>query len=152
MSPPKPRVTRLKGVHAGMVLVQTSIEELDMRMVAKYLAFVLVLATWILGGVSIGYTQLASRQQAPVFSLKDTSGKTYDLSLMKERTLIILYFFDVESRPSQEGLLTLNQLAREHKYSDLTVLAITLSSKDKATRSSSLSLYTTGVMSSSLTM
>jgi peroxiredoxin len=48
--------------------------------------------------------------------------------------MIILYFFDVDSRPSQEGLLSLNQLARQHKEADLTVWAITLSPKEKTSQ------------------
>jgi tetratricopeptide (TPR) repeat protein len=85
-------------------------------------------------GGSICYGQLSSGQMAPVFSLKDLKGQAYDLSQMKERPMIILYFFDVDSRPSQEGLLSLNQLAKQYKGTDLIVWAITLSPKEKVTK------------------
>jgi tetratricopeptide (TPR) repeat protein len=117
-----------------MVAVQISIKELRMKITTKYLVLLSIIAAGILGAVSIGHAQLASGQGAPVFSLKDTAGRFFDLSQMKDRTLIIIYFFDVDSRPSQEGLLTLNQIAEEHKYSDLTVLAITHSSREKIDR------------------
>jgi tetratricopeptide (TPR) repeat protein/peroxiredoxin len=70
---------------------------------------------------------ITSGQKAPVFSLKDAKGQSYDLSAMKDRPMIIFYFFDVGSRPSQEGLLSLNYLAKQHKEADLMVWAITLS-------------------------
>ncbi len=92
------------------------------------------LITMFLGMILWGevcYGQLAPGQATPVFSLKDLKGQTYDLAQMKERPMIILYFFDVESRPSQEGLLSLNQLARQYKGTELTVWAITLSPKEK---------------------
>jgi tetratricopeptide (TPR) repeat protein len=105
-----------------------------MGMINRYLAFLLIIMAGPLGAFNIGYAQLAPGQEAPTFQLKHTSGKVYELSQMKDQALIILYFFDIDSRPSQEGLLTLNQIAEEHKYSDLTVLAITLSSKEKIDR------------------
>jgi tetratricopeptide (TPR) repeat protein len=104
-----------------------------MRMLRNRL-FLLSLITGILLGSEVTYGQLSPGQAAPVFSLKDLKGQTYDLSRMKERPLIILYFFDAESRPSQEGLLSLNQLTKQHKATDLTAWAITLSSKDRATK------------------
>ncbi len=75
--------------------------------------------------------QISSGQMAPPFSLKDLKGQTYELSAMKDRPLILLYFFDVDSRPSQEGLLSLSQLAKQHQEADMTVWAITLSAKEK---------------------
>jgi tetratricopeptide (TPR) repeat protein len=69
---------------------------------------------------------------APALSLKDTAGKSYDLSASKRRPMTILYFFDADSRPSLEGLLTLNQVARRSKGGDLTVWAITMSAREKA--------------------
>jgi len=70
-------------------------------------------------------------QEAPVFSLKDINDIQYDLSLMKERPMVILYFFNTDLKSSQEGLITLNQLSREYKGEDLTIWAITLSPKKK---------------------
>ncbi len=69
--------------------------------------------------------------EAQVFSLEDINGGKYDLSGMKQQRMIILYFFDVESGPSQEGLLNLNQLAKKYKDADLTVWAVTLSPREK---------------------
>jgi tetratricopeptide (TPR) repeat protein len=84
-----------------------------------------------------GYGQVRSGQTAPVFSGKDLNGKTLDLSRVKGKPLTILYFFDAGSRPSQEGLFSLNQLARQHK-ADLSVWAITASPKDQVTRFASM--------------
>ncbi|MFA6147137.1 MAG: tetratricopeptide repeat protein [bacterium] len=69
---------------------------------------------------------------APTLVLKDTGGKSYDLSSSKRRPMTILYFFDADSRPSLEGLLTLNQVAKRSKSGDLTVWAITTSPGEKA--------------------
>lgn len=69
---------------------------------------------------------------APALSLNDTAGKSYDLSSSKHRPMTILYFFDADSRPSLEGLLTLNQVAKGSKAGDLAVWAITTSAKEKA--------------------
>jgi tetratricopeptide (TPR) repeat protein len=70
-------------------------------------------------------------QKAPVFSLSDLNGRSHDLSLVKDRPMTILYFFDVDSRPSQEGLLTLAQISKNRKEEDLGVWAITRSPRAK---------------------
>jgi tetratricopeptide (TPR) repeat protein/peroxiredoxin len=105
-----------------------------MKTNTKLLAATFVLIIGIVLGVGSGHAQLATGDSAPPFSLTDAGGKVYDLAAMKDRPLIILFYFDVDSRPSQEGLLSLNQLARQHKEADLTVWAITLSPKEKTTR------------------
>jgi tetratricopeptide (TPR) repeat protein/peroxiredoxin len=92
----------------------------------------MIVITGVLLVSKVSYGQLSPGQLAPSFSLKDLKGQIYDLSRMKERALIILYFFDAESRPSQEGLLSLNQLTKQHKGTGLTAWAITLSPKDRA--------------------
>jgi len=69
---------------------------------------------------------------APALFLKDAAGKSYDLSAEKRRPMTILYFFDADSRPSLEGLLTLNQVAKGSKGGGLTVWAITTSAREKA--------------------
>jgi len=74
--------------------------------------------------------QISPDMTAPAFTLKDLGGKTYDLSQMTKQPMTILYFFDSESKPSQEGLLSLNRLAKQYKEADLAVWAITLSSKE----------------------
>lgn len=72
---------------------------------------------------------LSSGQAAPLFALQDLNGKKYDLAAMKKNTLMVVYFFDAQSRPSQEGLLNLDQLAKKYKDANLTVWGITGSSK-----------------------
>ena len=78
-----------------------------------------------------GYGQPSPGTAAPAFSLPDAKGQIYDLSKVKDQPLSILYFFAVDSRPSQEGLLSLNDLAKQHPGSRLTVWAITLSPPEK---------------------
>ena len=75
---------------------------------------------------------LTTGQAVPVFSLQDLNGKKYDLSSMKKTTMMVVYFFDAQSRPSQEGLLNLDQLAKKYKDTKLTVWGVTKSPKDKA--------------------
>jgi tetratricopeptide (TPR) repeat protein len=103
-----------------------------MKTIIKCLAFSLIMMSGILlWRMEVSYGQIASGQSAPLFSLKDTAGQSHDLAQMKKRPMVILYFFDAQSRPSQEGILSLNQLARQYKGYDLTTLAITLSPKEK---------------------
>ena len=64
------------------------------------------------------------------FSLNDINGNLYSLSSMKTTSLLILYFFDVDSRPSTEGLLYLNDLQNNFKKSGLVVWGITTSPKE----------------------
>ncbi|MBT8339414.1 MAG: tetratricopeptide repeat protein [Desulfatitalea sp.] len=72
-----------------------------------------------------GIAQLNSGQAAPLFSAKDVHGKSYQISDMKDQPMLILYFFDVDSRSSQEGLLHLDGLAKKYKEADMKVWAIT---------------------------
>lgn len=72
---------------------------------------------------------LTPGQAAGVFSLSDLGGKKYDLATMKNQPMVVLYFFDALSRPSQEGLLSLDQLAKKHQDADLKVWGITRSPK-----------------------
>ncbi|MBM4332396.1 MAG: tetratricopeptide repeat protein [Deltaproteobacteria bacterium] len=105
-----------------------------MKLSLKNPVFLLMVVLGVLWGGEVCYGQLSPGQTAPVFSLKDLKGQTHDLSQMKERPMVILYFFDVDSRPSQEGLLSLNQLAKQYKEANLTVWAITLSSQERAAK------------------
>ena len=72
---------------------------------------------------------LTPGQAAGVFSLSDVSGKKYDLATVKREPMVVLYFFDALSRPSQEGLLNLDQLSKKYRNADLKVWGITRSSK-----------------------
>jgi tetratricopeptide (TPR) repeat protein len=107
-----------------------------MKMFIRRHVFILTLmmVMGILLDRGVSWAQLSPGQKAPVFPLKDFKGQTYELSQMKERSLIMLYFFDVDSRPSQEGLLSLNHLAKQYKEADLNVWAVTLSPREKVTR------------------
>ena len=90
---------------------------------------VAVIAVGMLPGV--GHGAISAGSQVPVFTLKDINGKAYPLSGMQNTAMTILYFFDADSRPSIEGLLSLDRLARQYRDADLTVWAITRSPKQK---------------------
>lgn len=77
-----------------------------------------------------GFAEVKTGAVAPAFELKDVNGKLYSLSQMHASPLTVVYFFDVDSRSSQEGLLSINQLVASTKAS-LKVLAITGSSREK---------------------
>ncbi len=94
-----------------------------------YLLIAVITGLILISGVCYG--QVITGKQAPVFSLQDINGNTYDLSAMKKMPMVILYFFDIESRPSQEGLLNLDELAKKYKETELNVWAVTLSSGGK---------------------
>ncbi|HQP12591.1 MAG TPA: redoxin domain-containing protein, partial [Candidatus Omnitrophota bacterium] len=97
----------------------------------RFYASVSVLILAVLFCAGAGYGQLSPGSSAPVFSLSDAKGQIYDLSKAKDQSITILYFFAVDSRPSQEGLLNLNELAKHHPGSGLKVWAVTLSPPDK---------------------
>jgi peroxiredoxin len=70
---------------------------------------------------------------APPFSLKDLQGKTHSLAGGKAAQITILYFFDVDSQSSREGIIKLALMATKHR-SALRVLAISGSSREKLAR------------------
>ncbi|MBN1931796.1 MAG: tetratricopeptide repeat protein [Desulfobacterales bacterium] len=102
-----------------------------MRFNVKFIISVLCIILFAMVGAGLCFGQMKPGHSAPVFSLKDGSGKTYDLTEMKSNPMIILYFFDIDSKPSQEGLISLDQLAKQYKNADLIVWGITLSSEEK---------------------
>ncbi len=103
-----------------------------MKKIAKfYLIIMIIMVMMIFYSVEVSNGKLASGESAPFFSLDDLQGERYDLSSVKETPMVVLYFFDIESRPSQEGLLTLNELIKRYRDIDFKVWAITLSAKDK---------------------
>ena len=75
-----------------------------MRSLTRMLVFMTAL---IAAGIP-SYGQIAVNQKAPVFTATDINGSRHDLATMKTHPMIILYFFDVTSGPSQEGLLMLD--------------------------------------------
>ncbi|MGD2029579.1 MAG: tetratricopeptide repeat protein [Desulfobacterales bacterium] len=90
-----------------------------------------ILSMLVIMTAGICYAQLPAGQYAPLFSLKDVKGKIYDLSNMKSQPMVIIYFFDVDSRPSQEGLLSIDQLSKQYKDADLMVWGVTRSATSK---------------------
>jgi tetratricopeptide (TPR) repeat protein len=82
-------------------------------------------------GAGICFGQLSTGKAVPLFSLKDIQGQTYDISRLKNQPMVIIYFFDVESRPSLEGLLNIDNLSKQYKNADLMVWSITCSPKEK---------------------
>lgn len=102
-----------------------------MRLFSRMTIMVAVIITIVFIGTGGCFARIILGKTAPDFSLKDVRGMTYKLSDMKDRSLVILYFFDVNSRPSVEGLLSLNDLAKKYKGAGLDVLAITRSSESE---------------------
>ena len=102
-----------------------------MRFVSRIFAYVLVfLVVTIIGG-GLCFCQLSTGKSAPLFYLKDLHGKAYDLGTIKDQPMAIIYFFDVESRPSLEGLLNIDELSKQYKDADLLVWGITSSPREK---------------------
>jgi tetratricopeptide (TPR) repeat protein len=102
-----------------------------MKHIARITVFlVMILAVTVTWAVPCH--ALSAGQAVPVFSLQDLNGKKYDLSAMKKTPMMVVYFFDAQSRPSQEGLLNLDQLAKKYKDAKLTVWGVTGSPKDQA--------------------
>ena len=85
-----------------------------MKMIIRRWSFLVMVTAALAFSSGTSHALLVSGQTAPIFVLKNLAGKSIDLSTVKEKPLTILYFFDVGSRPSQEGLLSLNELARQH--------------------------------------
>ena len=77
---------------------------------------------------NVTYGQAVVGKKAKTFSLKGLDGHEYNLA-DTENQIMLLYFFDAESRPSQEGLINLHHLTKEYKEADLTVWAISASDK-----------------------
>ena len=102
-----------------------------MKILSRMMIVVSVTITIIFIGTGFGFAKIILGKPAPTFSLKDSRGITYNLPDMKDRSLVVLYFFDVDSRPSVEGLLSLNDLTKKYKDSGFDVLAITRSSESK---------------------
>jgi peroxiredoxin len=76
----------------------------------------LVLAFSLLCGVIPGgaAAELRPTSAAPRFALNDLHGSLVEVKSLHGKRLLVLYFFDVESRPSLEGLGALDLLARQH--------------------------------------
>ncbi len=105
-----------------------------MRIVANLMILAVMVITVSMTGISTSHAGLAAGDAAPGFKLNDINGRSYDLAVVKDQPMVILYFFDVESRSSQEGLLNLDNLAKKYEDADLMVWAIAVSSREKIAR------------------
>jgi len=96
--------------------------------------FAIVLAMMIstLTGAAPSFGQVSPGQAAPEFTLKDLQGNPYHLSDYKSQPMLILYFFDPATMPSQEGLRSLNKLVTEFDATGMAVWGITASSQEAA--------------------
>ena len=91
---------------------------------------VLSLAVCCFASIGICESRYLSNQQIQTFYLQDTSGKTYDLKEMKDHSMIVLYFFDVQSAASQKGLLQIEKITAGFSDSGMVVLGITRSNNE----------------------
>jgi len=67
----------------------------------------------------------------PSFSLKGIDGKNYQVSSLKDNKLAVLFFFDPDSRPSQEGMIWLKKLKDKYINLDFAIWAISSSDQKK---------------------
>lgn len=102
-----------------------------MRSLIKLLGLPAALIGIVLLVVGPVYAQPAVGRPAPAFALDDVGGKRHDLKTLENHQMTILYFFDVASRPSQEGLIALDNLAGRYAAANLKVWGITRSAKPK---------------------
>lgn len=87
------------------------------------------LACWVLPA-AVCMAGVQAGKEVPGFSLKDVQGRVYDLSSVKDRSMVVLYFFDAASRPSQEFLLTIDSFAGKYREAGLTVWGVTASDRE----------------------
>ncbi len=94
---------------------------------------VLCLASWVWMGVvqPVCGAGLTEGQPAPAFVLEDVRGQAHDVGKV-QAPLLLLYFCDLESKPSRDGLVWLNRFAASHGSAVLQVWAVTLASKERA--------------------
>ncbi len=100
-----------------------------MKIIIRRTMLLMIVITILMFMSNICYGQISIGRKAHMFSLEDSEGMLHDLSSVKDKPIMILYFFDAESRPSQEGLLGLHHLTNQYRETDLSVWAITLSDK-----------------------
>ena len=94
----------------------------------KWLATLFILAVVVTWKVTDAVGQPVPDHTARAFSLLDLKGTRYDLNIMKDRLMMILYFFDVDSPSSREGLKILEKLAGRYSDAELEIWGITRSS------------------------
>ena len=101
-----------------------------MKKIFISVSWVILVVACIVFGTSVAFCQFNPGEEAPLFALEDVYGRPHKLSAIKDHALVILYFFDVESPASQEGLASLNKLVRQFPGADILVWGITRSSKN----------------------
>lgn len=77
---------------------------------------------------------LTTGKPGPDFTLNDAKGTPFTLYTLKDHQMVVLYFFDAASRPSQEGLAYLDNLKKRFSDDNLVVWAITMSPADAVAR------------------
>jgi tetratricopeptide (TPR) repeat protein len=105
-----------------------------MKPLIRWILTILMAGLAVLLASSAGQTQVKAGQPAPLFALKSPGGQTFELAGMKDQPMLILYFFDVDSPSSQEGLLSLDRLAKKYKNAELMVWGITRAPADRVKR------------------
>jgi peroxiredoxin len=78
---------------------------------------------------AVNAAALQPASPAPRFELNDLQGRTVRIAAVPGNELLLLFFFDAESRSSVESLKTVNALARRHP-SQLAVYGISASPPD----------------------
>ena len=76
--------------------------------------------------------QPACAEKLSPFSLKGIDGKQYNVSSLKGCPLFILYFFDPDSMPCQEGIIWLSNMKEKYKGMDVRIWAVTTAPAEKA--------------------
>ena len=90
------------------------------------------LATLIMAVAAVPVlAQLTPGQDPPAFKLTGLDGKSYELAKLKDRPMAVLYFFEVDSKPSQEGLISLDRLVKKYSRANMQGWGITRSAKEK---------------------
>jgi tetratricopeptide (TPR) repeat protein len=105
-----------------------------MKRVNRFVVCMVALAVLLVLVNGPCHAQVLPGQMAPVFSLPDVNGTPHDLATMKGEAMVVLYFFDAASRPSQEGFISLGQLTEKYADADLTVWGITVSPRNQVGR------------------
>ena len=100
-----------------------------MKLFSRIMILVAVAMATVFIGVEFCSAKMSST--ASDFSLKDVKGRAYNLSVMKNKPLMIIYFFNVDKPPMVEELMILDGLTKKYKDADLNVWGITRSSKSK---------------------
>ena len=101
-----------------------------MKNIMKATVFLICVIAYTIFPGTIALGQSNDERVAHAFILNDLQDRPHDLSSMRDRPMMILYFFDAESRPSQEGLLSLHHIMQQYGKADLAVWAITLSDRE----------------------